>query len=61
MSDTIERIVYTPAEVAEILDVTTQTVYRMIRRDEIPAIRVGSRRYRIRAKDIEQLLDPTGE
>jgi excisionase family DNA binding protein len=46
----------TAAEVAEQLRVSTMTVYRLIRRGELPAVRVG-RNYRVRASDLETYLD----
>lgn len=52
----------TAAEVAEQLRVSTMTIYRLIRRGELPAVRVG-RNYRVRASDLEsylasQVVDP---
>lgn len=52
----------TAAEVAEDLRVSTMTVYRLIRRGELPAVRVG-RNYRVRLHDLEaylaeQVVDP---
>ena len=46
----------TAAEVAEQLRVSTMTVYRLIRRGELPAVRVG-RNYRVRARDLAAFLD----
>lgn len=46
----------TAAEVAGTLRVSTMTVYRLIRRGELPAVRVG-RNYRVRASDLEAYLD----
>jgi excisionase family DNA binding protein len=46
----------TAAEVAEKLRVSTMTVYRLIRRGELPAVRVG-RNYRVRSGDLETYLD----
>lgn len=45
----------TAAEVADQLRVSTMTIYRLIRRGELPAVRVG-RNYRVRAEDIEAYL-----
>jgi excisionase family DNA binding protein len=45
----------TAGEVAEQLRVSTMTVYRLIRRGELPAVRVG-RNYRVRSEDLEQYL-----
>lgn len=46
----------TVAEVAEELRVSTMTVYRLIQRDELPALRIG-RSYRIERQDLEAYLD----
>lgn len=52
----------TAAEVADQLRVSTMTIYRLIRRGELPAVRVG-RNYRVRVQDLEaylagQVVDP---
>lgn len=46
----------TANEVAEQLRVSTMTVYRLVRRGELPAVRVG-RNYRIRQHDLAAYLD----
>lgn len=46
----------TAAEVADQLRVSTMTVYRLIRRGELPAVRVG-RNYRVRSTDLHDYLD----
>jgi len=46
----------TAAEVADHLRVSTMTVYRLVRRGELPAVRVG-RNYRVRAADLAAYLD----
>lgn len=46
----------TASEVADRLRVSTMTVYRLIRRGELAAVRVG-RNYRVRAADLEAYLD----
>jgi excisionase family DNA binding protein len=53
----------TAGEVADTLRVSTMTIYRLIRRGELPAVRVG-RNYRVRASDLDdyleqQVVDPT--
>jgi excisionase family DNA binding protein len=53
----------TAAEVADQLRVSTMTIYRLIRRGELPAVRVG-RNYRVRERDLEvylaaQTVDPS--
>jgi excisionase family DNA binding protein len=49
-----ERLL-TAAEVADDLRVSTMTVYRLIRRGELRAVRVG-RNYRVRVADLETYL-----
>lgn len=46
----------TAAEVADQLRVSTMTVYRLIRRGELAAVRVG-RNYRVRQSDLAAFLD----
>lgn len=46
----------TAAEVAGQLRVSTMTIYRLIRRGELPAVRVG-RNYRVRAADLDSYLE----
>jgi len=45
----------TAGEVADQLRVSTMTVYRLIRRGDLAAVRVG-RNYRVRAGDLEAYL-----
>lgn len=45
----------TVAEVAQKLRVSTMTVYRLIQRDELPALRIG-RSYRIDTTDLDAFL-----
>ena len=49
-----ERLL-TANEVADQLRVSTMTIYRLIRRGELPAVRVG-RNYRVRATALERYL-----
>jgi excisionase family DNA binding protein len=56
-----ERLL-TAAEVADQLRVSTMTIYRLIRRGELTAVRVG-RNYRVRDRDLaayleRQVVDP---
>lgn len=46
----------TVAEVATVIRVSRMTVYRLIRRGHIKAIRVG-RNYRVREDDLERYLE----
>jgi excisionase family DNA binding protein len=52
---TIVRTVMTPAQVAEHLQVTPDTVYRLIRTGELAASKVG-RNYRILSDDVDTFL-----
>jgi excisionase family DNA binding protein len=45
----------TVAEVARVLRVSNMTVYRLIKANELPALRVG-KNYRIREHDLEEFL-----
>lgn len=47
----------TVSEAAAHLQVARNTVYRMVRRQELPAVRVGSRCLRFRRPDLERYLD----
>jgi excisionase family DNA binding protein len=51
--------VLTPSQVAAYLQVSTETVYRLIRRRQLAASRVG-RRYRIPRRDLEAFIAATG-
>ena len=46
----------TVAEVAQLMRVSTMTVYRLIKAGDLPAVRVG-KSYRIREADINGYLD----
>jgi excisionase family DNA binding protein len=47
---------WTVSEVAEHMRVSNMTVYRLIKAEQLPAIRVG-KNYRIRSKDLQAYLD----
>lgn len=49
------REVMTPQQVAEYLQLNTDTVYRLIRRRKLAATRIG-RTYRIPREDLEEFL-----
>lgn len=44
-------------EAAEILRVTEWTIYRLMKRGELPFVKVGRRFTRIRRRDLEAFLD----
>ena len=46
----------TAGEVADLLRVSTMTVYRLIRTGELVAVRVG-RNYRVRREDLDAFLE----
>jgi len=52
---TDERLL-TVREVAEVMRVSTMTVYRLIRGGALPAIRVG-KHFRIRERDLDGFFD----
>ena len=45
----------TVAEVADLLRVSSMTVYRLIKKGELPAVRIG-RSYRLREDDVDAYL-----
>jgi excisionase family DNA binding protein len=47
----------TVAEVAELLKLNRQTVYNYLDRVELPAVRVGARRVRIKQSDLDAFLN----
>ena len=48
--------VLTPREVREILSVSKNTLYRLIREERLPAFRLGRRSWRFRKEDIRFYL-----
>jgi excisionase family DNA binding protein len=54
-TDPISRLL-TVAEVANVIRVSRMTVYRLIRRGQLKAIRVG-RNYRVRSDDLNAYLE----
>jgi excisionase family DNA binding protein len=54
-TDPISRLL-TVAEVATVIRVSRMTVYRLIRRGQLNAIRVG-RNYRVKEDDLERYLE----
>jgi excisionase family DNA binding protein len=54
-TDPISRLL-TVAEVANVIRVSRMTVYRLIRRGQLKAIRVG-RNYRVRSDDLNDYLE----
>ena len=56
MASAVPHDLLTPREVAEVMRVSTMTVYRLIKSGELPAIRVG-KHLRIRGQDVAAFLD----
>ena len=56
MASAVPYDLLTPREVAEVMRVSTMTVYRLIKAGELPAIRVG-KHLRIRSNDVVKFLD----
>ncbi len=48
----------TPAEVAELLRVSSMTVYRLIKAGQLASVRVG-KSYRVREDDVDRYLAST--
>lgn len=51
-----EKMFYSPREVAELLNVTSATVRNLVKRGEIPAIRIGAA-YRVKKEVIDKLME----
>ncbi len=58
MAKMSERDYYTVAQAAEILEVSTVTVWRWIKADLLPAYRAGPKNIRIKKEDLQSVLSP---
>ncbi|HEX7612554.1 MAG TPA: helix-turn-helix domain-containing protein [Candidatus Limnocylindrales bacterium] len=56
----MDRVYYTPKEIAELLRISDDAVLDLIRRDEIPALRVSSRIIRIPAAGFDAWREGRG-
>ena len=56
MASAVPYDLLTPREVAEVMRVSTMTVYRLIKSGQLRAIRVG-KHLRIRGNDVVEFLD----
>lgn len=56
----VSHVLFTVAEAAEHLRLSQAAIYEMVRRGQLPAVRVGPRKgaIRIRASDLESCLEP---
>lgn len=52
----VERFL-TPAEAAQVLRCSTTLLYQLLRRDEVPAIRMGAKRYAIPVRAVNLIVD----
>ena len=48
---------YTPKEIAEMLDVCNETIWRYIRKGKLKAIKLTERNFRIEKKELEKFLN----
>lgn len=55
----LDNVSYTPEEVAKILKISRFTVYELIKRGDLVAYRVGERKMRIEAADLEHYKNKT--
>lgn len=55
LSDTTQGRFMTVGEVADVLRVSTMTVYRIINSGALPAVRIG-RSFRLRPEDLDRYL-----
>jgi excisionase family DNA binding protein len=53
------RAFLTPSQVAELLQLDTESVYRLVKRGQLPCIRVGGRTLRIPARPLFAQLQAT--
>jgi putative molybdopterin biosynthesis protein len=56
----MEKVFYTPQQIAEMLGVRKETIYRLIKKGEIPSIRIGTR-YKVLKEQFEEWRDRTIE
>ena len=56
-----ERDYYTVAQAADILEVSTTTVWRWIKTELLPAYRAGPKNIRIKKHDLERVVTPARE
>lgn len=56
----MEKVFYTPQQIAEMLGVRKETIYRLIKKGEIPSIRIGTR-YKVLKEQFDEWLDRTIE
>jgi excisionase family DNA binding protein len=52
----IEKEVLTPKEASEYLKVNLRTIYRKVKKGEIPCMKLGSKLIRIKKEDLDRLF-----
>lgn len=57
MTETIDTLM-TIKQVAETLAVSERTVWRLIATETLPSIKIGTRRTRVRASDVQAFINP---
>lgn len=55
-----EALVYTVKEAAELLHIHYNTLYDLVKRGEVPSIRLGARRVVIPKKGLDRILEAAG-
>ena len=55
-----EALVYTVKEAAELLHIHYNTLYDLVKRGEVPSIRLGARRAVIPKKGLDRILEAAG-
>lgn len=59
MTTALDHTWLRPEEAADVLRISRTSLYRLIRSGALPASRLPSGVLRVRASDVEALLDPT--
>ena len=54
-----KKLLYTPEDVASLLQVKTVTVHAWLRNRKLKGFKVGSRLWRITRKQLQEFLDPS--
>lgn len=57
MTDNTRKQFYTPEEVANLLSVSTMTIYRAIKSKELGAVKFGYKNLRISKEDLDEFLN----
>lgn len=52
----MEKILFTVADVAKVLQLSTKSAYKLMHRSDFPLIKIGSKMY-VKEKDLDEYLD----